>query len=141
MLRDIQSQTVESMRREVTRLESLLLQSRGLFCLYFAGCADHRPLARFLHDSNELARSIFADDYDRLIRSIYGDEPERMPIEAAYSLLESARFASASLAVEAALACNPRSPAALTLREIVGRRGIKNGANTWPLSPAPVRNI
>jgi hypothetical protein len=128
-LRDIQSQTVESMRREVARLESLLLHSRKLFCLYFAGCADHRPLARFLHDSNTLARAIFADDYERLIRSIYGDEPERMEVEAAYSLLESARFAAASLAVEAALARNPRSPAALSLREIVGVQGA-NAAHT-----------
>ena len=131
-LRDIQSQTVESMRREVARLESLLLQSRKLFCLYFAGRADHRPLARFLHDNNELARAIFADDYDRLIQSVYDDEPERMPVEAAHSLLESARFAAAALAVEAALTRNPHSPDALALREAVKAQGANNGQSCPP---------
>ena len=128
-LLDIQSQTVESMRREVVRLESLLMQSRKLFCLYFAGRADHRPLARFLHDCNDLARAVFADDYERLIRAVYKDEPERLHIEAAHSLLESARIEAAARAVDAALAVNPFSPAALALKETVDRLGTNNGFN------------
>lgn len=136
VLRDIQGQTVESLRREVARLENLLVQSRRLFCLYFAGCAAHRPLARFLHDNNELARAVFADDYDRLIQSVYGGQAERMPLEAAYSLLESARFAAAALAVEAALARNPGSPAALALREAIRVQGIYNGSSNRPPSDA-----
>ena len=47
----IQGQTCESIRREVSRLEKLLEISRKLFCLYFSGCVEHRPLARFLYDN------------------------------------------------------------------------------------------
>ena len=136
-LLDIQGQTVESMRRETARLEALLLRARTLFCLYFADCADHRPLARFLHDNNDLARVVFADDYDRLIRTVYGDRPERMHIEAAHSLLESARFTAAAKAVEAALFHNPRCPAALLLKETVGRQGTDNGSACPPLRETP----
>ena len=128
-LLDIQSQTVESMRREVVRLESLLSQSRKLFCLYFAGRADHRPLARFLHDHNDLARAVFADDHEQLMRAVYKDEPERLHIEAAHSLLESARVEAAARAVDAALAVNPFSPGALALKETVDRLGTNNGSN------------
>lgn len=128
-LLDIQSQTVESMRREVVRLESLLMQSRKLFCLHFAGRADHRPLARFLHDHNDLARAVFADDYQGLIQAVYKDAPERMHIEAAHSLLESARVEAAARAVDAALADNPFSPEALALKETVDRLGANNGSN------------
>ena len=128
-LLDIQGQTVESMRREVVRLESLLSQSRKLFCLYFAGRADHRPLARFLHDYNELARAVFADDYEHLIQGVYKDAPERMHIEAAHSLLESARIEAAGRAVNAALADNPFSPDALALKQAVDRLGSNNGSN------------
>ena len=134
----IQGQTVESMRREVARLDNLLLQSRKLFCLYFDGCADHRPLARFLHDNNEAVRKIFEDDYDRLIQAVYGGEPERMHVEAARSLLESARFAAAALAVEAALAVNPQSDDALELQKSVSGR--KTEAKEPPLSERPLLN-
>ena len=134
-LMDIQGQTVESIRREVLRLDTLLLRSRELFCLYFADCAAHRPLARFLHDSNDLVRAVFADDYSRLIRTVYGDRPERMHIEAAHSLLESARFGAAAKAVEAALAHNPSCPAALALKETVCRQGTDNGFNGFACPP------
>ena len=128
-LLDIQSQTVESMRREVARLEALLLRSRELFCLYFTDCPGHRPLARFLNDDNELVRAVFADDYDRLIQAVYGDRPERMHIEAAHSLMESARFTAAAKAVESALSRNPRCPAALALKKTLGRQDADNGSN------------
>ncbi|MDR2488089.1 MAG: hypothetical protein LBD42_01075 [Desulfovibrio sp.] len=121
----VQSQTVESMRREVARLNTLICQSRKLFCLYFAGCADHRHLARFLHDSNDLAHAIFKDDYHRLIQAIYGNEPERMYLEAAHSLLASARFYAAGKAVAAILADSPRHPDALTLQEIINSQKAK----------------
>ncbi len=136
-LQDIQGQTVESMRREVTRLEALLLRASSLFCLYFADCAAHRPLARFLNDNNELARAVFANDYDRLIQAVYGDEPERMHIEAAHSLMESARFAAAARAVEAALALNPLSPAALALKKAVGNQGADNCFDCPPPRETP----
>lgn len=126
-LRAIQGETCESMRRESTRLETLMLYSRKLFCLYFARCSRHRPLARFLNDNAELVRRTFREDFDRLIASVYDNEPERLHIEAAYSLLESARLPAAAEAVEAALASNPASSEALALKEQVGKR-IGNGA-------------
>ena len=125
----VQGQTVESMHREVARLDNLLLQSRKLFCLYFEGRADHRPLARLLHDNNDAVRKIFEDDYDRLVQAVYGNEPERMHIEAARSLLESARFAAAAQAVEVALSVNPRSGDALELQKSV------SGPDTAPKDP------
>lgn len=126
-LMTIQSQTGESMRREVIRLNTLLLQTRKLFCLYFSGCSGHRPLARFLNDSNELARRTFQGDYERLITSVYADEPERMYVEAACSLLESARFAAAVQAAEAALAINPDCRAARSVKEAAEVRRPGNG--------------
>jgi hypothetical protein len=126
-LLDIQGQTVESMRREVARLDALLRRSRRLFCLYFAGCSRHRPLARFLHDNNELARAIFAEDYPRLILAVYGGEPERMHIEAAHSLLESARFPAARRAIEAVLAQKPHYADALALSVVIAAQA--NGAS------------
>ena len=114
-LLDIQGQTSESMSREVKRLANLLAQSRKLFCLYFSGCRKHRPLARFLNDRNDLVRRTFGGEYGQLIAAVYGNEPERMYIEAAHSLLESAREQEARSAALAAFACNPENPAVLEL--------------------------
>jgi len=116
----IQEGTSESMQRETARLAALLFYSRRLFILYFSGKAGHRPLARFLNDNEALVRRIFQEDYPFLMTAVYGDEPERMHIEAAHSLLESARKQAAGEAVMAALSINPASRAALTLREAHG---------------------
>ncbi len=116
-LQIIQGETRESIRREVGRLDRLLLLSRRLFCLYFSGRAAHQPLARFLNDNNTVARGAFEQDYALLITSVYGREPERMHIEAARSLLESARADAAAAAIEEALTHNPLSEEALALRE------------------------
>lgn len=113
----IQSQTSESMEREVNRLKNLFRHSCHLFCAYFAGACEHRPLARFLYGRNELVRSVFREQYDDLIASVYGKEPERMPLEAAWSLLENARLENAAQAVESALSINPENASALELRE------------------------
>ncbi len=110
----------ESMRRECARLQALLLHSRRLFILYFAGRSGQRPLARFLHDAGDLVRRIFQEDYALLISSVYGSAPERMHIEAAHSLLESARMPSARAAVLAALSINPFSREALALKDAHG---------------------
>ncbi|MDL2279631.1 hypothetical protein LJC15_03080 [Desulfovibrio sp. OttesenSCG-928-G11] len=119
-LRVIQGETKESMRRESARLQTLLLHARKLFCLYFAGSGAHRPLARFLHDNNELVRRVFANDYAELIQSVYGDEPERLHLEAALSLLESARTSAAGAALRAALDLNPDCPEAESLKAATG---------------------
>lgn len=116
----IQGETRESMRRETARLQTLLAHAKKLFCLYFAGSAAHRPLARFLHDNNELVRRIFTDAYTELIQAIYGNEPERLHLEAARSLLESARRDAALLALDMALAINPKNPFALELQQELG---------------------
>lgn len=116
----ILDETSESMRRESSRLLTLILHSRTLFCLYFAGCSGHRPLARFLNDNIALVRRTFRDDYDRLIQAVYGEQPERMHVEAAFSLLESAREEAAALAIEAALTLNPANSDALELKEAHG---------------------
>lgn len=113
----IQAQTRESIRREVARLEKLFQLSRRLFCLYFTGCASHRPLARFLHDSQELVRPAFAEDYPALLEAIYGGALERMYLEAACSLLESGRFDAAAAALDAALERAPDMEEALALRD------------------------
>lgn len=118
-LRVIQGETKESMRRESARLQTLLLHARKLFCLYFSGSRAHRPLARFLHD-NELVRRIFANDYSELIYSIYDNEPERLHLEAARSLLESARTDAARAALRAALNLNPNCPDAGDLKAATG---------------------
>ncbi|MDR0339561.1 MAG: hypothetical protein LBH65_04720 [Desulfovibrio sp.] len=119
-LRVIQGETRASMRRETARLAMLLRHARRLFCLYFTGRAGHRPLARFLHDNNALARHVFRDDYLRLVRAVYGDAPERMHLEAARSLLESAREEAAAGALAAALAINPDSAEARELKALHG---------------------
>jgi hypothetical protein len=116
----IQEGTSESVQREIARLAALLFYSRRLFILYFSGKAGHRPLARFLNDNEALVRRIFQEDYPFLITAVYGDEPERMHIEAAHSLLESARKQAAGEAVGAALSINPASRAALALQEAYG---------------------
>lgn len=116
-LRGILEETVESMRRESERISALLSHSRRLFCRYFAAAARHRPLARFLNDNESLARRAFGDGYDAFVVAVYGDEPERLHIEAAHSLLESAREEAASQAVRKALAINPASADALELKD------------------------
>ncbi len=116
----ILEETVESMRRESERVAALLTHSRRLFCLYFAGQSRHRPLARFLSDNEPLARRAFGDDFDDFVRAVYGNEPERMYIEAAHSLLESARGPAATGAIERALAVNPASADARELKEAHG---------------------
>jgi len=113
----IQEGTSESVQWEIARLSALLLYSRRLFVRYFAGKSGHRPLARFLNDNEALARRVFQEEYSLLITAVYGDEPERMHIEAAHSLLESARKQAAATAVLAALSINPESRAALALQE------------------------
>lgn len=115
-LAQIQRQTRESMGREVERLRKLLCLSRKLFCLYFEGRADHKPLARFLNDNSDLVSRSFGEDYHKLLYAVYGDHPERMYIEASRSLKESGRFEAAFKAVEAALACRPGNPDALELK-------------------------
>ncbi len=119
----IQEQTRESMGRETARLECLFIKARKLFCLYFSGKAGHRPLARLLHDKNALIRDAFQEDYEPLLLAVYGDEPERMHVEAAHSLLESARCEAAAGAVAAALSLNPSSPPALALRQALDGQG------------------
>lgn len=114
----IQAQTGGSMEREVARLKELISLTRQLFCMYFSGMSAHRPLARLLYDKEALVRNAFQQEYPALIIAVYGDEPENMYIEAAYSLLESARDEDAAKAAAAALACKPESEAA---RECLGR--------------------
>ena len=113
----IKGETDESMRREANRLETLLRISRRLFCLLFAGRACHRPLARLLHDREAMVAHAFEDDYPALLLAVYGDEPERRHIEAAHSLVQSARQDEAAKAVETALSINPASREALALRD------------------------
>lgn len=124
----IQSQTLESARREAERLKILLEHSRRLFCLYFAGYAGHRPLARFIHDSAALVRDVFQDQYDSLLSSIYGNAPERLHIEAALSLLESARTEAAAEALRAALVRNPQNAEALALLEAISEDASRHAA-------------
>jgi hypothetical protein len=115
-LRIVQGETRESMRREVARLQALLLYARKLFCLYFEGRANHRPLARFLNDNQDLALRVFLDDHPRLLEVVYGNEPERLHIEAARSLMESDRREAAAKALEKALCLSPDSENALALK-------------------------
>lgn len=119
-LLSVQKGTRESMQRESARLASLLLHSRRLFILYFAGRAGHRPLARFLNDNEALVRRAFQEDRTVFITSVYGGQPERMYIEAACSLLESARKPAANMAIRAALSINPASREALALKDAHG---------------------
>jgi len=116
----IQEGTSESVQREIARLSALFLYSRRLFVRYFAGKPGHRALARFLNDNEVLARRVFQEEYPLLITAVYGDAPERMHIEAAHSLLESARKQAAGAAVLAALSINPKSRDALALQEAHG---------------------
>lgn len=120
-LADIQGQTLESMGREVSRLQKLLELSRKLFCLYFEGCAGHRPLARFLYDNEDLVRQAFGEDSDALLHAVYGEELELMLVEAARSLLESGRFEAAAGALEAALGRKPAMQAALAAQKDLER--------------------
>ena len=119
-LHGILEETLESMRRETDRITALLSYSRRLFSLYFAAESRHRPLARFLNDNEALARRAFRQDYDAFVIAVYGGEPERLHIEAAHSLLESARDRAAARAVVRALAINPSSADALELRDAHG---------------------
>jgi hypothetical protein len=113
----IRGQTRESMRREVERLRKLIGLSRRLFCMYFAGRADHKPLARFLNDEPDVVRQAFAEDCAALLAAVYGTAIEQMYVEAARSLLESARPEAAAKAVTAALTHNPNCREALALRD------------------------
>lgn len=119
-LRNIVEETLESMRRETKRLSVLLGQSRRLFILHFTGARRHRPLARFLNDNEALARRVFGADFEFFTTAVYGEEPERLYIEAAISLLESARDLAASRTLERALKINPASLEAMELKEAHG---------------------
>ncbi len=124
-LHAIKEQTGESILREVTRLERLLQLSRQLFCRYFAGKPAHRPLARFLYDHKDLVQQAFSLDYPPLLASIYAHTPDQMYIEAAKSLLESARLPEAARAVAKALHLNPENPTAQALQKSVSSNSPK----------------
>ncbi|MDR2077304.1 MAG: hypothetical protein LBP61_10325 [Desulfovibrio sp.] len=112
----IRIQTRESVQREVTRLKRLISLTLSLLPHYFAERRDHRPLARFLYDYNELARAVLKEEYASLLAAVYGDCPEAMYREAAESLLQSARRDEALAALSGALACNPSGREAETCR-------------------------
>jgi hypothetical protein len=115
-LNDIRGQTQESMRREVERLRKLIDLSRKLFAIYFAGCRSHKPLARLLNDEQSSVRRAFQNEFSTLLAAVYGREIERMYVQAAQSLLDSARPEAAARAVADALKCNPHCPEALALQ-------------------------
>ncbi|MDR1360181.1 MAG: hypothetical protein LBJ82_04285 [Deltaproteobacteria bacterium] len=108
----IRRQTRESIEREINRLKSLISLTISLLRHYFAGRRDHRPLARFLYDYNELVRSVLKDEYACLLSAIYGESPLTMYLEAAESLALSARRSEALAALGLALACGPSGPEA-----------------------------
>ena len=122
----IRIQTRESIEREVNRLKILVSLTISLLSHYFAGRRDHRPLARFLYDHNDLARTVLKGEYASLLAAVYGDCPGAMYREAAESLVQSARRDEAVAALSGALACNPRGPEAeicrRRLEEISGMR-------------------
>jgi hypothetical protein len=103
----IRIQTRESIEREVNRLKILISLTISLLRHYFAGRRDHRPLARFLYDYNDLARTVLKGEYHSLLAAVYGDCPGTMYREAAESLLQSARRDEALAALSGALACSP----------------------------------
>lgn len=117
----IQEQTQQSIQREVARLEKLLSLSRKLFCLYFEGCANHKPLARYLCDNEELVSLAFGEDYQSLLQSVYGGRLEVMYVQAARSLLESGRFDAACKALETALQRNSSVEEAHSLMDELNR--------------------
>lgn len=119
-LLSVQEGTRESVQRESARLVSLLFHSRRLFIQYFSGKSCHRPLARLLNDNEKLVRQAFQEDYEDFIKAVYDNAPERLHIEAAHSLLESARKAEAAKAILSALRINPASPDALVLKQAHG---------------------
>jgi hypothetical protein len=117
----IRGQTRESMRREVERLRKLIALSRRLFCLYFTGRTDHKPLARFLNDEPDVVRQAFAEDCEALLDAVYDGTIEHMYVQAARSLLESARPEAAAKALTEALVRNPQCREALELQEALYR--------------------
>ncbi|MDR1489642.1 MAG: hypothetical protein LBS65_04030 [Desulfovibrio sp.] len=114
-LAGIPEDIVLTMRISVLRIRSLEANARKFFCRHFAGRRDHLRLARFLHDENDLARSVFGDDYKIFIKSVYGDEEETLHIAAARSLMESARLDRAREALEAALRIAPANREAMEM--------------------------
>ena len=99
----------EDLTLGVERARTLLHTVRSFFIPAFAGFSGNLSLARFLYQQNELAQSVFKEEYDKLVLSIYGSSPEALWLAAARSFLEGAYFKQAEEAAKKALEAAPGS--------------------------------
>lgn len=106
-LQGLAAETQAGLTVSIGRVRRLLAAINLLMCAYLAGQKDNRPLARLIYDREDLLRTVFGGLYDGLITGIFGDEPEKLPLEAARSLLESGQAARAGRAAKKALAVRP----------------------------------
>lgn len=106
-LQGLAAETKDNLSRTIRRIRGLLWAINLLMCVYLAGQAGNRPLARLIYDREDLLRVVFGPLYNDLIGGIFGRQPELLPLEAARSLLESGQSARAARAAQKALALNP----------------------------------
>ncbi len=118
-LRQILSQTEESMGREIERIRFIIAKCRQLLPYYLTRHRDNPLLARFIYARNDMVRSVFNSEYRRLIQAMYGDEPERMYVLASRSLRKGGWLDEARNAADAALQLSPQNRLVLQEKKII----------------------
>lgn len=106
---ELVSQTQESIRREVDRINFILDRCRFIFIHFLSKHCDNLLLARFLYDQNTMVCDVFQEHYQSLIHSIYGAQKENLYLFAGRSLREGGRGQRAQKAVQEAFNINPQN--------------------------------
>jgi hypothetical protein len=105
----IVDQTLESIRREISRIRFIFQNCRTLFPKYLSGHAENELLARFFFEQQDLVRDVFHSDYKTLLSWIYGEDHLRMYLLAAKSLRIGGWFDEAHKALSQAELLQPGS--------------------------------
>jgi hypothetical protein len=105
------SQTSESIRREVNRIEYIMDECRLIFIHFLPEHRKNPLLARFIYDEEDIVRDVFQEQYAALLEAVYGDTPDDLYLLAAQSLREGGWLYRAQSAVDRGLELNPQREA------------------------------
>ena len=120
------SQTRESIRREIERINFILDKCKTIFINFLPHQRDNFLLARFIYDQNAMVQEVFNDYYQELIKAIYGNSPEDLYLFAAQSLRQGGWIKKAEQALQEAISCNPYNPNVLKEKKIIANQLTKS---------------
>lgn len=113
------SQTIESMRREVNRIEYILDECRLILIHFLPQHRNNPLLARFIYDQENTLRDVFQEHYTPLLQAVYGEAQDDLYLLAAQSLREGGWLRRAQDAADKALDLNPEQEAIRQEKKII----------------------